>query len=41
MLFAKQHDYTGRLGIERRRRMQNGVFDDLDDFIFADGQVFI
>lgn len=41
MLFAKQHDHAGRLGIKRRRRVQNGVFDDLDDFIFADGQIFI
>lgn len=41
MLFAKQHDHAGRLGIERRRCVQNGVFDDLDNFIFADGQIFI
>ncbi len=41
MLFAKQHDHAGRLGIERKRCVQNGVFDDLDDFIFANGQVFI
>ncbi|SUB32351.1 Uncharacterised protein [Neisseria gonorrhoeae] len=39
MLFAKQHDHAGRLGIERKRCVQNGVFDDLDDFIFANGQV--